>query len=102
ELGMEPVLICLDFEGKYTEDNLKEIMKRRNIKPVILKQPDYLDILNLAKNLNADLILGGMGEIGVSSELGIPLIDVMHAQEVTFGFEGAVLLARKIFETLND
>jgi nitrogenase molybdenum-iron protein alpha/beta subunit len=98
---MEPVLICLDFEGKFTEYKLNNLIKTQNINPVILKQPDYTEILSKAKDLKPDIILGGMGEIGLSSELKIPLIDVMHAQEVTFGFDGAVNLAKKMNETLR-
>ncbi|HTX61438.1 MAG TPA: nitrogenase component 1 [Methanobacterium sp.] len=101
ELGMEPVLICLDFPGEYTDEKLDELIRRCNRKPVILKQPDYFEILDNAKKLNPDIILGGMGEIGLSSELRIPLIDVMHAQKTTFCFEGAVLMAGKIVDNLN-
>ncbi len=98
---MEPVLICIDFEGKYTEDKLNNLIKEPDINPLIFKQPDYMKILTQANNLKPDIILGGMGEIGLSNELKIPLIDVMHAQEVTFGFEGAVKLAGKIYEALK-
>lgn len=101
ELGMKPVLICLDFEGKYTDFKLDKIIKARKIEPVILKQPDYTDILREMENLNPDIIFGGMGEIGLSTVLEIPLIDVMHGQEVTFGFEGAIRLAKKIKERLE-
>jgi hypothetical protein len=45
--------------------------------------------------------LGGMGEIGLSTELGIPLIDVMHGQDATFGFEGAIRIVKKIKERLE-
>ncbi|NYB27227.1 MAG: nitrogenase component 1 [Methanobacteriaceae archaeon] len=101
ELGMEPVLICLDFEGKYTDSKMNEIIKERKIHPIILKQPDYTEILCEVENLKPDIIFGGMGEIGLSIELGIPLIDVMHGQEVTFGFEGSIRLARKIKDILE-
>jgi len=101
ELGMKPVLICLDFEGKYTDSKLNEIIKERKIHPIILKQPDYTEILREVENLKPDIIFGGMGEIGLSTELGIPLVDVMHGQEATFGFEGAIGLARKIKDTLE-
>lgn len=101
ELGMKPVLICLDFEGKYTNFKLDKIIKARKIDPVILKQPDYTEVLRETKNLKPDIILGGMGEIGLSTELGIPLIDVMHGQEATFGFEGAIRIAKKIKERLE-
>ncbi len=101
ELGMKPVLICLDFEGKFTDSKLDEITKERKIHPIILKQPDYTEILCEVKNLKPDIIFGGMGEIGLSTELRIPLVDVMHGQEATFGFEGAIRLAKKIKDTLE-
>lgn len=100
-LGMKPVLICLDFEGKYTDDKLHGLIEDQQIDPIILKQPDYTEILSKAQTLKPDIILGGMGEIGLSRELKIPLLDVMHAQEMTFGFEGAVKLAVKLKETLE-
>lgn len=98
ELGMDPVLICLDFEGKYTDCKLDEVIKRNRINPVILKEPGYHDILKCAESLSPDIVLGGMGEMGLSRELKIPLMDVMHAQEVTLGFNGAVELAKSIKE----
>ena len=98
---MKPVLICLDFEGKYTDDKLHGLIEDQQIDPIILKQPDYTEILSQAQTLKPDIILGGMGEIGLSRELKIPLLDVMHAQEMTFGFEGAVKLAVKLKETLE-
>lgn len=102
DLGMKPVLICMDFEGKFTDDKLDKLIKKQQIDPVILKQPDYTEILNEAQTLKPDIILGGMGEMGLSGELKIPLIDVMHAQEITFGFDGAVMLVLKIKETLEE
>lgn len=101
ELGMKPVLVCLDFEGKYTDCKLDEIIKGGKLDFTILKQPDYTDILIKTDELKPDIIFGGIGEIGLSTELEIPLMDIMHAQEVTFGFEGAVSLAQKIKETLD-
>jgi nitrogenase molybdenum-cofactor synthesis protein NifE len=100
-IGMNPILVCLDFEGNNTMDRLGRLIKKDKINPIILKEPDYYDILNYAKNLDPDIILGGMGEFGLSRELKIPLIDVMHAQEITFGFDGAVSMVRSIKKTLD-
>ena len=102
ELGMNPVLICLDFAGKYTDSNLQRVIERNQINPVVLKEAQYSDILNNAKDMDLDLVLGGMGEIGLSRELKIPLLDVMHAQEITLGFNGALALAKNIKEILKD
>jgi nitrogenase molybdenum-iron protein alpha/beta subunit len=43
-----------------------------------------------------------MAEIGLSRELKIPLLDVMHAQTVTLGFNGALEVAKNIKKTLKD
>ncbi len=102
DIGMDPILVCLDFEGDNTMENLERLIKQDKINPKILKEPDYYDILNYAKNLDPDIIFGGMGEFGLSRELKIPLIDVMHAHEITFGFDGAVSMARTIKETLDS
>ncbi|MCE5213114.1 MAG: nitrogenase component 1 [Methanobacterium sp.] len=101
DIGMDPILIGLDFEGNNTMKNLERLIKQDNINPKILREPDYYDILNYAKDLEPDIILGGMGEFVLSRELKIPLMDVMHAQEITFGFEGATSLVKTIKETLE-
>ena len=101
ELGVEPVLICLDFEGRDTMKKLAEITSKKNINPVILKEPEYYEILDYTEKLNPDIILGGLGEIGISKKFDIPLVDVMHSQEITMGFEGALKLAEVIKEALN-
>jgi nitrogenase molybdenum-iron protein alpha/beta subunit len=43
-----------------------------------------------------DLIIGGLYETEVSKIFGIPLLDVMHGEKKTMGFEGAVNLAKNI------
>lgn len=101
EIGMDPVLVCLDFEGKNTDYKLKKLIKHNEINPIILKQPEYSEILNQARKLKPDIILGGMGEIGLSYELKIPLFDVMHAQEVTLGYEGAVKVVKSMTDILG-
>jgi nitrogenase molybdenum-iron protein alpha/beta subunit len=101
ELGMKPVLVCLDFEANDTMEKLNILKKSYRVDPIVLKQPENLDIINEAKKLKLDIILGGMGELGLGKELAIPLIDIMHGQEITFGFEGAVALVKSIKETLT-
>lgn len=101
DVDMNPLLICLDFEGKKTTNKLHKLIKGSAVNPTILKEPSYSEILNHAKKLKPDIILGGMGEFGLSTQLKIPLIDVMHAQEITFGFDGAVKLVKSIKENLE-
>jgi len=102
ELGIYPILICLDFEGKYTDYKLQKVIKRNKINPIILNELGYPDILKYAKDLKPDIILGGMAEIELSRELKIPLLDVMHAQTVTLGFNGALEVAKNIKKALKD
>jgi nitrogenase molybdenum-cofactor synthesis protein NifE len=51
--------------------------------------------------LRPELILGGLHEFNLSRELEIPLLDVMHGQELTMGFEGAVAIAENIKKILK-
>ena len=101
ELGVEPVLICLDFEGRDTINKLVEVTSKGNSVPVILKEPEYYEILEHTEKLDPDIILGGLGEIGISKTFDIPLVDVMHSQEITMGFEGALKLAEIIKKALT-
>lgn len=100
ELDMEPILVCLDFSGKYTMKNLARIVKKNGVNPVILKEPEYHEVLEHIEKLKPDLILGGLGEIGPATKANVPLLDVMHAQKITMGFEGAINLSKNIKEIL--
>jgi light-independent protochlorophyllide reductase B subunit len=101
ELGMKPVLICLDLLGQHTNKKINEVVKNNHIKPTILKEADYQDIHDQMVILRPELILGGMHEFNLSRELEIPLLDVMHGQELTIGFEGAVAMAENIKKILK-
>ncbi|MCK9152365.1 nitrogenase component 1 [Methanobacterium alcaliphilum] len=106
ELGMKPVLISLDLLGSYTMENLNKIIVDCDVspgdKPEILQKPDLMQIRDLINHSKPDLIVGGMGELGLSNEFEIPLLDVMHAQEITMGWEGAVKTAENIYDVLDS
>jgi nitrogenase molybdenum-cofactor synthesis protein NifE len=101
EIGMEPILICIDFQGKNTIKELEKIIKRNKINPIILIEPEYFEIQDQISKNKPDIILGGLGEIGLSKESNIPLIDVMHANKSTMGFNGALELVKNIKEALQ-
>lgn len=101
EIGMLPVLISIDFQGKNTKKELEKIIERNKIDPVVLIEPEYFEIQDQISKIKPDIILGGMGEIGLSEELNIPLIDVMHANKSTMGFNGALELVKNIKEALG-
>ena len=102
ELGMETVLVCVDFEGRETMKKLTEITLKEGINPIILEEPEYHEIVHQIKKLKPDIILGGLGELGIAKTFKVPLIDVMHSQEVTMGFKGALELANVIKEALES
>ena len=102
ELGMEPVLVCLDLLGQHTNRKIREIVENNQVEPVILKEADYQDIHDQMVILRPDLILGGMHEFNLSRELEVSLLDVMHGQELTMGFEGAVAMAENIKKVLKQ
>ena len=101
ELGMEPVLVCLDLLGQHSNRKIREVVENNHIEPVILKEADYHDINNQMAIVKPELILGGMHEFNLSRELEVPLLDVMHGQELTIGFEGAAKLAENIKKILK-
>ncbi|MGZ4857887.1 MAG: nitrogenase component 1, partial [Methanobacteriaceae archaeon] len=101
ELGMEPVLVCLDLLGLHTNRKIKELVENNHIEPVFLKEADCQDINDQMAILKPELILGGMHEFNLSRELDVPLLDVMHGQELTIGFEGAVRMAENIKKILK-
>ena len=101
ELGMEPVLVCLDLLGQHTDRKISEVVENNQMEPIILKEPDYRDIHEKMVLLRPELILGGLHEFNLSRELKIPLLDVMHGQELTLGFEGAVAIAENIKKILK-
>ena len=103
ELNMDPVLISLDLMGEYTLENLENTFskfKKQNYKPDILQEPDMELIEEALRQEGADMIWGGLGEVGFSKELNIPLLDVMHSQELTLGWEGAMEILKRINQFL--
>lgn len=100
EIGILPVLICLDFEGEFTMENLEKVIENSKINPIVLREPEYFEILECIKKLKPDIILGGLGETGLSEETNIPLLDVMHANKVTMGFKGVLDMIKSIRKVL--
>lgn len=108
EMGMMPVLISMDIMGEYTKENIDKTLSKPDFHnmlnestPKLLEAPDFSQIRKLIKSTSPDLIVGGMGEVGLSREFEIPLLDVMHAQEVTLGWDGAVKTAENICNVLD-
>jgi len=96
ELGMIPVLVSIDRLGEETLKRLNKASKELGLSPIILKEPEYSEVLNAVRDLKPDLIIGGMYEKSFSLELGVPICDVMHSDQLTMCYKGAVNLAEKI------
>lgn len=100
ELGMNPILISIDKPGETTIDDLKSIVREHDLNPKILVEPEFDDVVSSISEEKPDLIVGGLYETELSRTFGIPLCDVMHGEEMTMGFKGAVNLAKKIEEAV--
>jgi nitrogenase molybdenum-iron protein alpha/beta subunit len=88
ELGIEPVLIVLDFDTD-TEIRLREMTGCE-----ILVEPDQDLIVKKLREKQVDLIMGGMLERSFASMLGIEHFDMMHGSQKTVGEVGMRTLIR--------
>lgn len=95
ELHMDPVLVSVDHSTETVEKELKKL----NVD--ILKEPDFEEFINIINELDFDIMIGGMGEIGASTFIKKPLLDVMHGKKLTYGFEGTLNIAREMAEVLK-
>ncbi len=95
ELHMDPIIVSIDHSTETVERELKEINAD------ILKEPDFEEFINVINKLDFDIMIGGMGEIGASTFIKKPLLDVMHGKKLTYGFEGALNIAREMAEALK-
>lgn len=102
ELGMKPVIICLDLKVEKTLKKLKKIRQIKDLGTIISVEPEYSQLLNQVLVSEPDLIIGGMGEMNLAHETGLPLVDVMHARQHTWGFDGALNIAEKFKIALKD
>ncbi|HIH62045.1 MAG TPA: nitrogen fixation protein NifE [Methanobacteriales archaeon] len=100
ELGMTPVLISIDLIGEYTLKELKWALG--DAKPRVLIQPEVGEIEKFIKKEQPHIILGGLGESYLSYNFKIPVLDVMHGKELTWGFQGALSISQKIFNLIRS
>jgi light-independent protochlorophyllide reductase B subunit len=83
-LNLVPVLIILDFDSG-TRERLQLVVGEEC---EILIEPDPTLIIEKMKEKEVDLVLGGMLERPIASQLGIEFLDVMHGSQKTLGVEG--------------
>ncbi len=100
ELGMTPVLISMDLIGEYTLKELEWALG--DIESRILIKPEFWEIENFIKEEEPQLILGGLGESHFFHDSRIPVLDVMHGRELTWGFDGALSISQKIVNLLKN
>jgi light-independent protochlorophyllide reductase B subunit len=92
ECGTEPALIVSDFDVN-TAARLSELVSERC---EVLIAPEHETILERCEAQHIDLILGGMLERPIASELGAAHLDIMHGSQKTVGFAGANDLLRRL------
>lgn len=90
--GIPPVLVILDFPTPLFED----VKKAAGNECTVLVSPDWDSIKKSLTDHHADLILGGLMERPIASDLGLPLIDVMHGSQRTAGPGGGNTLLRLV------
>jgi light-independent protochlorophyllide reductase B subunit len=88
EMGIEPVLIVLDFDTEI-EGRLRDMTKCE-----ILVEPDQNLIVEKLREKEVELIFGGMLERPLAAMLGIEHFDMMHGSQKTVGEEGTRTLIR--------
>jgi len=96
ELGMEIVLISIDKPGETTLEDLNKVINEVDANPKVIVEPEVDEVLESIRQEKPDLIVGGLYETEISRRFRIPLLDIMHGEERTMGFEGAVNLAKSI------
>ena len=96
ELGLEVVLVSIDRPGETTMEDLQRVIEEFSISPKVIIEPEVDEVLEAIEEERPELIVGGMYETEISRRFGIPLLDMMHGEERTMGFEGALNLARSV------
>lgn len=93
ELGIEPRLIVVDFHSTIS-DKLGSLALTNC---EVLIEPDQELIIRKLRELNIDLLIGGMLELPLAKALGIEHLDIMHGSQRTVGFNGAKNLNNLLF-----
>jgi len=99
ELGMTPALVSMDLIGEYTLKELQWALE--GAKTRILIEPELGEIEKLIMEEQPHIILGGLGESYFSYNLKIPVLDIMHGRELTWGFQGALSISQKILNLIK-
>jgi nitrogenase molybdenum-cofactor synthesis protein NifE len=94
DLSCPPRLIVLDFPPP----SPGQIREAAGSECRILVEPAYHEIQEALAQQGIGLILGGMLERPIAALSGIRIIDVMHGNQRTVGYEGARILAGMISE----
>ena len=84
ELGIMPRMIVLDFDT-CASDKISEICGDECL---ILIHPEQEEILEKLRELEIDLLIGGMMERPLAACLGIDHVDMMHGSQKTVGDKG--------------
>ncbi len=111
EIGMVPVLIASGGSTRVLKDTIAELIPDFADKPIrVEEEKDFVDIENLARDLEADLVIGNSKGYKLSRELNIPLVrvgfpihDRLGGQRLLhLGYRGAQELFDRIVNSIME
>ena len=98
EYHVVPRLVVVDFDS-----SVQEKLRYCGLPAgVVLIEPDHELIMQKLKELEIDLLIGGMLEQPLAKALSIDHLDIMHGSQQTIGFTGARNLARLLERKSRD
>jgi nitrogenase molybdenum-iron protein NifN len=108
EIGLHPVCIATGDRNAALQKLLADIKWPAAGKPTIIEDADFVDILESARTLSPDIIIGNSKGYAISKELGIPLVrvgfpiaDRIGGQRILHvGYKGAQALYDRIVNAL--
>lgn len=100
ELGIETVLVGTQTGSKDEYEKFKDLT---NSGTVILDDSNPSELEYFIKEMNADILVGGVKERPLAYKLGLAFIDHNHERKHPLsGFEGAINFAKEIDLTVNS
>lgn len=110
EVGIQPVLIATGSKSESFKTKISEITNKNNTTAIISDEMDFVTMLEMAKGLDADLIIGNSKGYYLAKNLLIPLVRVGFPIHDRFGgqrtqhlcYEGTMQLFDRIINTLIE
>ncbi|MDR3233293.1 MAG: hypothetical protein LBT46_06485 [Planctomycetaceae bacterium] len=110
EIGVETVLAATGAPGRNFETRITSVLRNSRLKPQITADTDFVTMLEVCKEMNADFILGNSKGLYLARELNVPLVrcgfpihDRIGGHRILhLGYRGALNLFERICNTLIE